>query len=367
MKRRTVIWGLCAGGLVVASLLTFLLLRPWEKKNIRIGAVISLTGPASHLVDVRDGMALAVSRINHWGGINGREIELIVRDSRSDPEQAKQAIETIEKESEPLFYVSTNSSTSMMLAPLAERYGVVLVGLVVAAGEFTKQNPWCYRYYSLAEDEAQAILFILDSLKVRTLGILCPNDAFGEAISSVLKKEFETSGRRSVLAPFSPTNPDWEADVPKVSGMQAVYVMGFVQHEEQAITALRKAGYAGHILGASGVATLAGKPHMDGVYVAAPLIYSDNFVFATEVKEDFASVYGRPLTHQAASGYDLVKLIAGLLEGRDLSREEVRSLLEKGFVYPGIFGEVELEPGKRDIRIPLHPGRIVNGKIEFLR
>ena len=367
MKRRTIIWVLCAGGLVAASLLTLLLLRPWEKENIRIGAIISLTGPASHLVDVRDGMALAVSKINQWGGVNGKEIELIVRDSRSDPVHAQQAFKTIEERDAPLFYVATNSSICLKLAPLADTHGVVLAGLVVGTDAFTTENAWCYRYYSTAQDEAQAIVFILDFLKVRTLGILYPNDPFGISVSSPLKAAFEASGGRVVLASVNSKPTDWEDLISKVRAMEAVYVVGYVKQEEQAILALRGARYSGHIIGASGVATLAGKPGMDGVYVAAPLIYSHNFVFAREVKEDFKSVYGRPLTHQAASGYDLVKLIAGLLEGRDLSRAGVRRLLEKGFVYPGIFGEVELDPGKRDIRIPLHPGRIVNGRIEFLR
>ena len=113
--------------------------------------------------------------------------------------------------------------------------------------------------------------------------------------------------------------------------------------------------------------SLIGNPVLDGVYVPAPLIYSRHFLFAREVKEKYDGLYGKPLTHQAASGYDVVKLLAGLLEGREVTRKGLRELLAAGFIYPGIFGEIELKPGKRDIIIPLHPARIVEGKIEFLR
>jgi len=87
---------------IVAVLLAFLIvlfgLRPWQKEKIQLGAIIAMSGPASHLVDVRDGMQMAVSEVNAWGGINGREMELIVRDSKSDPAEGIRAFENIEKE-----------------------------------------------------------------------------------------------------------------------------------------------------------------------------------------------------------------------------------------------------------------------------
>ncbi len=344
-----------------------LVLRLWEKEKIQIGAIISMSGPASHLVDVRDGMQMAISEVNAWGGINGREMELIVRDSKSDPEEGARAFENIEKENHPLFYVATNSAIAMKLAPLARENQVVLAGLVVATSEFTRVNPWCYKYYTMPEDEARAILFILERLKVHKLGIFYQDEEYGISAFSALKKGFEASGGTVVAAPFSIRNPDWTSAIAKIRNTEAVFVVGFVKNEEEGIRALKATEYPGHILGASGVTALAGNPEVNGVYVPAPLIYNDNFLFAREVKEKYDARYGKVLTHQAASGYDMVKLLAGLLEGREITRESLRKLLAAGFIYPGIFGEIEMKPGTRDIIIPLHPARIVDGKIAFLR
>jgi len=356
---------------IVAVLLAFLIvlfgLRPWQKEKIQLGAIIAMSGPASHLVDVRDGMQMAVSEVNAWGGINGREMELIVRDSKSDPAEGIRAFENIEKENHPLLYVATNSSVAMKLTPLAEENQVVLAGLVVSTAEFTRANPWCYKYYTMPEDEARAILFILERLKIYKLGILYQDEEYGISLFSVLKKGFEASGGTVVAAPFPIRNPDWISAIAKIRNAEAVFVVGFVKNEEDGIRALKEAEYPGHILGASGLTSLIGNPVLDGVYVPAPLIYSRHFLFAREVKEKYDGLYGKPLTHQAASGYDVVKLLAGLLEGREVTRKGLRELLAAGFIYPGIFGEIELKPGKRDIIIPLHPARIVEGKIEFLR
>ena len=368
MKKQIIVWSLIGGGsVVVAVIAVFFILGMQRGDPIKIGAVIAMSGPASHLVDVRDGMQMAIDEVNNWGGVNGRDMELVVRDSQSEPEVGKRAFEAIEEKNHPLLYVSTNSNVSMGLAPLAKKNRVVLVGLVVSTGKFTPQSEWIYKYYTMPEDETRTILYILDMLKIRKLGILYQDEEYGISILSALKKGFENAGGSVVSVPFPIRNPDWKALISRMRDTEAVFVVGYLKNEEAAIGALKEAKYKGSILGASGVTNLAGRPEMDGVYVAAPLIYNSNFPFAREVKEKYESVYKKPFTHQAASGYDLIKLLAGLLGDREVSREGVRRLLDEGFVYPGIFGELDIRPGTRDITIPLHPARIAGEKIQFLR
>ena len=128
--KRTGVWSLIGAGVVVIAVGVFFALKIHEEDPIKIGAIISLTGPASHLVDVRDSMELAVEEVNAWGGINGRKLDLIVEDSRSSPEAAKKAFDRIEALDHPLLYVSVTSVVSSALSPLAKKNRVVLVGLV---------------------------------------------------------------------------------------------------------------------------------------------------------------------------------------------------------------------------------------------
>src|SRR5260370_13111042 len=59
------------------------------KEPILIGYLPALTGPSSSTgIGINRGVQLAVQEINAAGGIDGRQIELIVRDTQSEPTKA---------------------------------------------------------------------------------------------------------------------------------------------------------------------------------------------------------------------------------------------------------------------------------------
>ena len=59
------------------------------KEPILIGYLPALTGPSSSTgIGINRGIQLAVQEINAAGGIDGRQIELILRDTQSDPTKA---------------------------------------------------------------------------------------------------------------------------------------------------------------------------------------------------------------------------------------------------------------------------------------
>src|SRR5438067_13766644 len=59
------------------------------KEPILIGYLPALTGPSSSTgVGINRGVQMAVQEINAAGGVEGRQIELISRDTQSDPTKA---------------------------------------------------------------------------------------------------------------------------------------------------------------------------------------------------------------------------------------------------------------------------------------
>jgi branched-chain amino acid transport system substrate-binding protein len=338
-----------------------------KETPIKIGSIISLSGSSSHLVDLKDGMILAADEINTAGGVNGKKIELIIEDSKTDLEEGKKAFARIEAAHQPLLYVSTNSFISMALSPLAERHRVPLIGLVTSAPEFTAQKEWTYRYWMTSNDEIPPVLVWLNRLNVNQLGVLFLDDPFGRSVYVLLQKACEEIGKTVKAQGYKKNISDLGVQIGALMDMEAIYIVGYVKHIGAAVKHLKKVKYKGKIISASGATNERVKklPEANGIYVAAPAFYNPGYVYATEAKSKYEAKFGKPLNHQAANGYDFVKLLASLLEDKEMTRAGVKRLLEAGFTYAGVFGTLNLKPGARDIPIPLFPAKIVDGELVY--
>jgi branched-chain amino acid transport system substrate-binding protein len=89
-----------------------------KQEPVRIGFVGGLTGKAADLgVAGRNGVQLAVEQRNAVGGINGRPVELIVRDDEQNPETAKRVLGELINEKIELIIGPMTSSIAMALMP----------------------------------------------------------------------------------------------------------------------------------------------------------------------------------------------------------------------------------------------------------
>ncbi len=352
--------------LILAALLGWLFMNQ-QKEPIKIGAIIALSGPAGHHVNVRDGMQLAIDEINEFGGINGRKLELIVEDSRTDPEEGQKAFNRLEARHHPDLYVSTLSSVSMKLAPLAEKHQVPLAGLIVSTPRFPGNRHWAYRFSIASKDESEVILKLLKDLNVKRLGVLYQNEEFGLSVFKILQRGFEQSGGFIRGVPFKPRQPVFENKIESLKDMEAIYVVGFVRNEGSAIKMLKQLNYKGIILAASPATTYSVRtiPEADGVYVASTILYNPGHYYAAQASQKFTGKYKKKFTHHAATGYDFTRLLGGLLEDVEISRSEIRRRLEAGFVYHGVFGTLNVPAGENDILYPLFPAKIVDGRIKY--
>ena len=150
--------------------------------------------------------------------------------------------------------------------------------------------------------------------------------------------------------------------------MEAIFFIGFVPHFKEAFKQFRELNFKGFILSAAGASdpVVTSMPEANGIYVSAPIIYDPNYLFAKEAKEKYEAEYHKPFSLFAANGYDFLIFIAGLLKDKKISRENLRVTLEEGFMYPGIFGVLDVRSGEHDIPFPLHPARIVDGELQYL-
>jgi branched-chain amino acid transport system substrate-binding protein len=360
----------CGTGFAAAIATLVFIITPGVSRadTIKIGAILALTGnSAAQGQNIRDGLQLAIDEINKRGGLNSSRIDLIVEDSKGDPQVAVAGFNKIENSQRPLFYVSQLSPVGIALAPLAEEKRVVLAGLVTAAIDFTRGREWVFRYWPMGLVNALPLLRILQDLKVKKLGILYQNDEYGREQQQLMTREFTNSGGRVTSQMVEMTDKDYRPKIAKLNDREAIFVSFTGAMLLGALQQLREANYRGAVMTMSSAAqpALFSLPELEGIYMDATIIHNPGYLFAKDAGNKFEARFKKAFDQWAASGYDFIKLVAGLLEERQASRQEVRDLLAGGFEYSGVFGQLRGRPGEHDISLPLYPVQVVNGKLKY--
>jgi len=360
---------LVIAGIIIAVALTVAFSLPADESadlsSITIVANLPITGPGSGIgIEERDGLQLAVDDLNAFGGINDRDVELVIVDNETDLDKAKKLFLETEQAHNPLLHISSLSFISTGLAPLAEEHEVVLIALSSAAPVVTQDRDWTFRYFVMADTEAVPILQILDDLNVNNLGILYLNDEFGRAIANAVGTKFENSVTQE---PFDPNTVDFKENIAKLQNKDAIFIVAFTDYIKIIHKQLREANYQGEILTTLDGATfdIFAMPEADGVYLIAPIIYDTSFQLASQISYSYESRYDKQLDYNAANSYDIIRILHGLLDEEDISRDGVKDVLNSGFIYSGIFGTVQVPPGDHDMIFQLFPAKIVKGELQF--
>lgn len=131
VSRRQLVAGFAAGTAAVATGLA----RPAiaSSEPIKVGFLPALTGPSSSTgIAINRGTLLAIEEINAAGGVNGRKMELISRDTQSDPTKAVNgATELTRREKVQVVWGPLNSGEALAATPLIARDGVPQLDFVL--------------------------------------------------------------------------------------------------------------------------------------------------------------------------------------------------------------------------------------------
>ena len=104
------------------------------KEPLKIGAILSVTGPASYLgAPEAKTLEMLVADINAKGGVAGHRIELIVKDSGGDPAKAVSFAKQLMDEDLVFAIIGpATSGESIAVKALAEESGTILLSCAAA-------------------------------------------------------------------------------------------------------------------------------------------------------------------------------------------------------------------------------------------
>lgn len=292
-------------------------------------------------------------------------------DSGSAGKDAVSAMHQVLLTKSPLAFITSMSSASMALGPLAKTAAVPLIGVVVTTPQFAALNDWTFKYFPSAQEEVQAISAALKATHVQRLGVLYVGDDFGNSLFNELQRlalelQIEVRGES-----YLPSSTDFKDLLLKLKGQapDGLYLSGFDTHLRAILTQLRQLQWQVAVFGNSTMSLPDFRTSMgqaaNGVYIAAPSLYAYGPGSPQgEFIERYQKKYGRSPSYYAANGYDCIKLLAGLVKANS-SPKSLREGLLQPKEFEGILGRVTRRQNNHELAFPLELARIEDSNLVF--
>ena len=173
---------------------------------VRIGWVGSITGKLSKW-GAFNASKLAEEEINQAGGINGRPLEIIYEDAKSEGKEAVNAFSKLVSVDQVKFVIGgTCTPETMPIAPLAERHKVVLLAVITSNPYLTTAGDYVFRLTYRSIDAAEYLANIAAKQdQGKLFGVLYEESDYprpqAEKFKEVLDKAGMTPARYALLKP----------------------------------------------------------------------------------------------------------------------------------------------------------------------
>jgi branched-chain amino acid transport system substrate-binding protein len=180
---------------------------------IKVGAVLSLSGPAAVFgLPERDAIEAVVEEINRTGGVNGRKIELVLHDDKTDPSEAVRGVTQVTRDGVVAIVGPSTGSGILAAGPVAERLRVPLLAPAGTASITDKKNsfyPWVFRVAPSDQTDIHKILADIAKDGKRRIGVFYQEDAYGKVgldYGQQIAKELGLQIVASVSAAYTATD-----------------------------------------------------------------------------------------------------------------------------------------------------------------
>ena len=356
--------GFILAALVACSVVILAAPPAWTQSSpppLKIGWLAALTGPNSTPGIGQDrGIRYAVDTINKAGGVMGRKIELVSRDTQGDPTKAvNAALEVINNDKVEFTIGPTNSGECLATQPVIARYKVpsLPIGVVDALIDTTK-FPYSFRVSNNNTQWQESVLtYATKVLKAKKIGIIGDTTGYGTMSVNMSESLLKAQGGVEItykgLVEASQT--DVMADLRKAqsSGAEVMIVWtdsaGLNSRLMNGRAELNwKVPFVGHpVLGAGAVKPLLAKPeNWKNVYNVGykPMSFGENgklpeksqkfveTVSAAGVKLDDTMLWWVGL------GVDSINLIKEAVETAKSSKaDDFKRVLESGKTLHGVY------------------------------
>jgi branched-chain amino acid transport system substrate-binding protein len=322
-----------------------------------VGALLAVTGPASFLgAPEARSLELLVTELNAKGGIAGRQVKLVVKDTGASPEKAvSMARQLIDEEQVFAIIGPSTSGESMAVKPIAQEAKVLLLSCAAAEAIVNPVASWVFKTAQKDSDAIAQVFAAMKARKVTRIGLLSSNTGFGKAGKDQLEKLAPGAGLTVVASEvYDKAATDLTAEVTKLNAAQVEAILNWSIEPAQAIVIknARQIGFKGPIFQSHGFGNIqyakAAGAAAEGVIFPASRVLVAEALPASHpqkavlmaYKKGYEGKYAEPASAFGGYAHDALLLLAHAATAGGLDPVKTRAALEttRGFVgVSGVF------------------------------
>jgi branched-chain amino acid transport system substrate-binding protein len=331
----------------------------WSGEPIHIAVSGPLTGNfAEYGQNWQKAINLAVEWINATGGVNGRPIEIIYGDSKSDPKDSAALAQKFTSDSRIVAEIGDFSSTASMAAqPIYDKAGMVQLSPTTSHPKWAPGSPWSFGIVGTQAGEGPFMArYAIEKLGKKRIAVLHINNDWGIASTEYfIKGAQELGGQILGVESYFETEKDFTAVLTKLRGLrpELIYVPSF--YNEMALMSKQREKLGWTDVAVMGPGSLyspklleIGGDSVNSLYTSAVFFPNDPRPEVQKFVKGFEAKYKAMPNMFAAVAYDAINLMAETIRKVGTDRKAIRDELTKTKNWPGVTGKITFTE-RRDV------------------
>lgn len=327
--------------------------------TIKVGGLLEMTGgSASFGISGKNGIDLALKKINEKGVLGGKKLSLVVADTKSEASEATNGMQKLISQDKVVAVIGPNQS-SAVIASGAINNGAKVVDITpmgtnpdVTVDPKTKQvKPYSFRTCFIDPFQGTVMAsFASNELKVKRAAIYIDNTSdYAKGLAQFFKENFVKNGGQVVIEEaYLQKDTDFKSTLTKIKAAKPdfIYIPGYYQEVGLIVKQAREMGITVPMAGGDGwdsakLPEIAGKAALENTFFSSLYSPDDTSDLNKEFVAEYKKAYNTNPDVFAALAYDSTLLVAKAIEDAgSADPAKIAEAMAKIKGFKGVSGEV---------------------------
>jgi branched-chain amino acid transport system substrate-binding protein len=330
--------------------------------KVRIGVFMSLTGSTANFgISSTNAIKMAADEANAAGGINGKQIDILVQDDRSDASEAATIVtKFVTQDGVHAILGEVASSRSIAAAPIAQNAKIPMLTPSSTNPDVTKKGDFIFRSCFIDPYQGAAIAqFAARTLGAKRAAILVDrkND-YSTGLEKVITATFTKMGGQIVgTQSYQEGDQDFNAQLTSLKGSspEVIFVPGYYNDVGLIAKQARDKGITVPLLGGDGWDSAQlyaiGGTALNGSFFSNHYSPYDTDPKVQKFVNDYKGRYGAVPDALAATAYDAALIMFDAIKrSKSLDGPAIRDALATTKDFPGVTGNVTFNENRDAVK-----------------